>query len=472
MKRLFNIYTSALLGILMLVAPSCDLSTINVDPTRPADVDLRLILPALITQTAYNQSSNPARISGIIMQQMIGFDAQQVAYTDYQLPQNTFNNYWRTGTYAGALKDCQVIIDKAAEEGQPYYAGIAKVLMAENYGMLAALFGDVPFSQALLGTENLTPAYDTQEAVYAGVQSLLDDAISDLSQAEVAGGPSSDDLIFNGDAALWISTANALKARYTMHLTKRNGATAATAALALIENSAFASAADQPNFFWSTVQTAANPIALFGIQRPNTLVIDTRFNEWMDGNSDPRLPYYMTTNGSEWQFYDASAGLRWSSNDSPIPLISYTELSFLKAEALLWTGADDATVQAALETAISESMAEVGVTDSAAVAAYIADRGDMSGLSGTDEKLERIMEEAYVGLYGMGFQQVWTNYRRNGYPALTPSASGAGGLNPSGVIPRRFLYPDSESTTNRLNWEAAQASQGGALLDADTWAFE
>ncbi|MEM6344664.1 MAG: SusD/RagB family nutrient-binding outer membrane lipoprotein [Bacteroidota bacterium] len=463
---------SALLGILILVAPACDLSTINVDPTRPADVDLRLILPALITQTAYNQSSNPARISGIIMQQMIGFDAQQVAYTDYQLPQNTFNNYWRTGTYAGALKDCQVIIDKATAEGQPYYSGIAKVLMAENYGMLAAMFGDVPFSQALKGTENLTPAYDSQEAVYAGVQALLDDAINDLSQAEVAGGPAADDLIYSGDAAAWIGTANALKARYTMHLTKRNGATAANAALALIENSAFSSAADQPNFLWSTVQTAANPIALFGIQRPNTLVIDARFNAWMDGNSDPRLPFYMTTNGSEWQFYDAGAGLRWSSNDSPIPIISFTELSFLKAEALLWTGADDATVQAALEDAISASMAEVGVTDTAAIDAYIADRADMSGLSGTDEKLERIMEEAYVGLYGMAFQQVWTNYRRNGYPALTPSASGSGGLNPSGVIPRRFLYPDSESTTNRENWEAAQAAQGGALLDADTWAFE
>ncbi|MEL6588683.1 MAG: hypothetical protein AAFQ68_01305, partial [Bacteroidota bacterium] len=68
MKKLFNLYTAVLMGMTLLLAPACDLASINVDPTRPADVDLRLVLPAMITQTAYNQSSNPARISGIIMQ--------------------------------------------------------------------------------------------------------------------------------------------------------------------------------------------------------------------------------------------------------------------------------------------------------------------------------------------------------------------------------------------------------------------
>lgn len=470
MKKIVKLSAALLLSITVLIAPSCELAPINIDPTRPADVDLRLILPALLTQTAYNQSANPARITGIIMQHLQGFDAQQVAYTDYQLPQNTFNNYWRTGTYAGSLKDCQVIIDKAAEEGQPYYAGIAKIMMAENYGMLASMFGDVPFSQALKGTENLTPAYDTQEEVYAGIQDLLDEAIDDLSQPEVPGGPSSDDLVYGGDAAAWIATANALKARYTMHLTKRNGAAAAAEALTLL-GSAFSSNAEEPLFYWSTTLTSANPLALFGIQRPNTLVIDNRFQAWMDGNSDPRLPFYMTTNGSEWQFYDASAGLRWSSNDSPIPLISFTELEFLRAEALLWTGASDGEVQAALTSAIEANMAEVGVSDTAAIAAYVAARADLSGLGSTEEKLERIMEEAYVAYYGMAFQQAWTNFRRTGYPELTPSAGGSGGLNPSGVIPRRFLYPESEATTNRANWQAATDRQGGALLDDDTWAF-
>ncbi|MEL6650320.1 MAG: SusD/RagB family nutrient-binding outer membrane lipoprotein, partial [Bacteroidota bacterium] len=73
--------------------------------------------------------------------------------------------------------------------------------------------------------------------------------------------------------------------------------------------------------------------------------------------------------------------------------------------------------------------------------------------------------------FGMAFQQSWTNFRRTGYPALQPDPNSVNSYNPRGIIPKRMLYPESEQTTNRLNWEAAKMRQGGALLDADTWAF-
>ncbi|MEO1452091.1 MAG: SusD/RagB family nutrient-binding outer membrane lipoprotein, partial [Bacteroidota bacterium] len=82
------------------------------------------------------------------------------------------------------------------------------------------------------------------------------------------------------------------------------------------------------------------------------------------------------------------------------------------------------------------------------------------------------IEEAYVSYYGVAFIQSWTNYLRTGYPALTPKANSAEGLNPSGVIPRRFLYPVSEVQTNADNVQAAKDRQGGALLDVATWAFQ
>ncbi len=58
------------------------------------------------------------------------------------------------------------------------------------------------------------------------------------------------------------------------------------------------------------------------------------------------------------------------------------------------------------------------------------------------------------------------------YPALTPSPIGSNGFNPSGVVPRRYLYVESETQTNKDNVAAARAAQGGALLDVDVWAFE
>jgi len=447
MKRLIYILVGAI--AMTFTLNSCDLPETNIDPTRLNDVSLNLILPTAISQTAYNQSALQARMPGIIMQQFVGFDAQQVQYTDYVITSNEFNNYWNFGLYAGALKDCDVIITKAVDEGQIHYEAIAKVLMAYNYGMATTMFGDIPFSQALKGLDNLKPEYDTQEQVYAGIQQLLDEAISLLGQDGPAGGPAGDDLIYGGNAASWAAFAHGLKARFYMHLTKRdNGAYGKV--LSEIDM-AFASLGDQPNFAWEVALNSACPIASFGIERSNTLNIDGRFADWMDARTDPRKDLYMKLNaaGTDWVFHESGDGnLYWAQNNTVVPLQSYVELALMRAEALQGTGAGEAEVSAALAAGIAASMQQVGL-DSATYGAYVAAQSDLSGLSDA-EKMERIIEEAYSSYYGFSFLEVWTNYRRTGYPALSPSSNGVNGLNPSGVIPRRFPLPIREETTNGL----------------------
>jgi len=304
-----------------------------------------------------------------------------------------------------------------------------------------------------------------------GVQQLLDEAIIDLSGAAVPGGPSGDDLIFGGDGAKWVATARALKARYFMHLTKRDDQ-AASKALAEI-GQAFGSTADQPNFAWESNINSNNPLAKFGLERPNTLIIDSRFGQALIDREDPRKDFYVAEPepGTFQYFQSGNSNLVWVQNNSVIPIISYAELKFLEAEALLRTGADDATISAALEAAITATMDQIGI-DPAVYADYVAANSDVSGLGGFEEKLEKIITEAYYGYYGYAFQQIWTNFRRTGYPDLTPSPNGSNGVNPSGVVPRRFLYPNSEDNTNSENLNAARSRQNGALLDADTWAFE
>jgi hypothetical protein len=46
------------------------------------------------------------------------------------------------------------------------------------------------------------------------------------------------------------------------------------------------------------------------------------------------------------------------------------------------------------------------------------------------------------------------------------------GSNPSGVIPRRWIYPIDERSSNTENMDAAIASQGGEKLDVALWAFK
>jgi hypothetical protein len=454
-----------LLVCLIFGLGACDkkLDELNIDPTKLTDVELRLMLPEIISQAIFNEGTNQNRIAGIIMQQFEGIDAQQLQYTSYVLGEDAVNNFWRFGLYTGVLRSCQVILDKAAEEGATYYSGVARVIMANQYGIATSIFGDIPFSEALLGTDNLKPVYDSQESVYAGVQTMLDDAIRDLTDgAGYAGG----DLIFDGDAAAWIATAKALKARYYMHTGKRNGSAYGTALIEL--SGAFQSLDAQPQFTFESSETANWALAKFGIERPSTLGISGNFVSVMD--NDPRQPHYMEDLGGPlFDFYNGTnADLTWAQNTSTIPMISYVEVKFIEAEAIARTGGTQGDIEAALSAGITASMMQAGASD---YDQYVTDNSDLSGLD-MDGMIQKIMMEAYKAYFGYAFHETWANYRRTGFPVLTHHPNGTNGFNPSGVVPRRLLYVESESQTNSANVEDARARQGGGLLDQDVWAFK
>ena len=452
----------SLIIIAAFLMPSCSQETfeeVNIDPTQLSDVGMNLILPEILSQAAYNKGATPGRAAGIVMQQFEGFDAQQVQYTQYTFGSDAFNNYWVSGLYSGVLRSCQVLIDKAETEGATFYSGVAKVVMASEYGLATSFFGDIPFSEALKGTDNLKPSYDAQQDVYKGVQAMLDDAISDLNSGTGYGGG---DLIFGGEADAWIKTAYAFKARYQMHLLKREGNAPAGVLNSL--GVAFKSLDEQPNFEFGTAQTNNYSLAKFGAERPSTLIIGQFFADLMDG--DPRQDAYMFTDGTTWFYFNTgNPALVYARDNAVIPLISYVEVKFLEAEALARTGADAST---ALAQAITASMVQSEVTD---YDAYVAEKSDLSGLS-DEQVIQRIMEEAYKGYYGYNFSETWSNFRRTGYPAITPHPLGANGFNPSGGVPKRFPYVVNEQQTNLVNLQAAQAAQNGALLDVPVWAFQ
>ncbi|MFK7926226.1 MAG: SusD/RagB family nutrient-binding outer membrane lipoprotein [Bacteroidia bacterium] len=459
-----NILLLALcLGLSIL--SSCEITEVNVDPGRPTKVLLKQQLPIALLQTASNQSSIAGRAAAGFVQYFSGTGC----WPNYYMPPATLDLYWAEGMYAGALKDAQNIVAQAELEDQPHYRGIARILLAENYGMLASMFGEVPFSEALAGNEQLNPRYDTQKEVYEGVQKLLDLAITDLTQSIREGGPAEDDLIFGGDASAWIATAYALKVRYAMHLSRRDPK-AATKALQWLENGAFSSLETQADFQWDQSQRAPNPLAEYAIDRPYTMVIDEAFHDLMENRNDPRIDFYMRYDGNEWMYFMANEPLRWSDPNAEIPLISYAELMFLKAEALLYTAATDVEIEQAMQIAIRANMTDVGVPGTE-IDMYLGQWGQFPMGLDEDGKLAYILNEAYFAYYGMAFQQVWTNFRRTGLPALQAQSGSYSSYNPSGIIPRRFLYPESEQTTNLTNWKEASMRQGGALLDADTWAF-
>ncbi|WP_168196255.1 SusD/RagB family nutrient-binding outer membrane lipoprotein [Echinicola soli] len=454
MKKLYNTYISLFLVVLF----SCEntpFDELNNDPTALTEVDLNLMLPEVLSSSMFNEGGGGPRAIGIIMQQFIGLDAQQIDYTQYILGTDLLNNYWRGGLYAGVLRSCDVMIKQAQQEDAPFYEAVGKVVMANQYGISTSYFGSMPFTEALQGAEVFQPKYDTQEAVYMGVIQMLDEAITILSGEPIgyAGG----DLIYDGNVKRWLKTAKALKARFLMHQTKRNSSNYSAALTEL--GGAYTSIEEQSDFQFETAQISNYSLAKFGIERPSTLGIDSRFAEMMKG--DPRRPFYMFQDGDGvWQYFGSDANLPYSKSDAKIPMISFAEVKFMEAEALLETGADPAM---ALKEAIVASFDQCGADGGEAYA-------DAVITEGIDK--ETIIVEAYKAYYGTAFHETWVNYRRTGFPVLEANPNGSNGFNPSGVVPKRFLYPDSEFQTNMENVTAAQKAQDGALLDVALWAFE
>jgi hypothetical protein len=301
----------------------------------------------------------------------------------------------------------------------------------------------------------------------------LDDAIIDLSTASYSNPapPSSDDLVFGGNTANWIATARALKARYHMTLSKRN-TSAAVSALAAINAGAIASAAVEPLYPFESAQNGANPFFLFGQQRPKTLIQNDAFVTTLANNADPRAVsiYVNDVAGDPLYYQPYNTSLYWSQANTAVPMISYEEVKMIEAEALLRTSASDVAVLAAMEAAIRANMTRLGVS-TADADTYVTARVNFTGLTTTEQKLEKLINEKYVCMYGQSNLEAWSDYRRTGYPALTPVASNGGGLNPGSQIPRRFIYPISERQTNEVNVEAAKTRQGGDLMNVALWAF-
>jgi hypothetical protein len=131
----------------------------------------------------------------------------------------SFNGIW-SSAYSGVLADIQALEPIAEESGLTYQLGASKVMKAYVLFTLVDLFGDVPFSEALLGNENLNPGVDAQTDVYNAALAELDEAIAILA-TETTVLPS-DDMYFalnNGGSvssdlqANWITAAKSLKLR-------------------------------------------------------------------------------------------------------------------------------------------------------------------------------------------------------------------------------------------------------------------
>jgi hypothetical protein len=145
-------------------------------------------------------------------------------YENFANPQ-AFNLMWERG-YSNVLKDCDVLITQADANQYTTHAGIARIMQAYTLSVLIDCFGNVPFSQAFKGADELNPGVDRMEDLYPVIIAILDKAILDLNTAPNVLAPAVNDFYYGGTLARWIRLANSLKLKLNLNL--RNTAAIST----------------------------------------------------------------------------------------------------------------------------------------------------------------------------------------------------------------------------------------------------
>ena len=349
----------------------------------------------------------------------------------------------------------------AAQKGLHAYTGVADILLALHLNMATNLWGNIPYSQAFTGVQNLTPAFDDQKALFDTAFNLLDAGIATFSQASEDELPAASDFIHGGKYDAWIKTAHAIKARMLNQLTKTSSYSP-DAVLAELQQ-AYTSNSDDAQV--STFEVR-NPWAQVAVNNAG-LDLDGWLSAYFVGVTkdsiydvfDPRLPliatitrygdYRGTPNGkgrtgtgTENKESYLSVGGWYSSDNSPLQIITYSECKFIQAEAAFRKG-DNATAYAAYMEGITANMKKMGVADTA-IASYITNPVVAVGADALT--LQRILAEKYVACFLNPV--TWDDMRRNDYNYKDFMLPQGAVLN---TFIQRLSYPVNESSANSAN---------------------
>lgn len=433
MKKL--LYTFILVGSMSLSGCSGFVNGYDISPNSPTNVSINLLLPSaeLGLQAAYTGSLD--RNASVFTQQLAGTQYQMLDVASYVLREGDNTNDWNV-IYTNVVQTTNDLISKAGTDN-PYYVGIAKVLKAMALGLATDVWGDVPASEAGLGvaTGNLTPKYDAQKDILVYIQGLLDDAITQFgttaSQNKLT--PGSNDLLYGGDISQWKNLAYAIKARYANRLSKSDPQGSATNVLTYLNKiqnfknfAAIYGSATQENNQWYAFQQARKDYIKMGKFFVDTLI----------SLNDPRLPFYAALNssgvykGSPANSTDLTAsniGPFVNKKDAPIYLVTNAELLFMSAEANFRLGNKG---QAATDFNNAVAYSINLVTGVAAPATYITANASETAAS---INLHKIMTHKYLAMFIN--VESWSDWRRTGYPLLTPNNSSAVAIQ---GIPRRY----------------------------------
>src|SRR6267154_2785834 len=213
MKKIFKIFRL----VLAVLSTACsNYLDINTNPNLPTAVTPNLILPQAMAATAatlngYNGYGSQAG----------GYAANAGGYggfnelVSYAYTTNNYSGGLWSNTYDN-LEDYEYIINSTnGDNANIYFNAVATIMKVFDFQLLVDTFNDIPYTDALKGSANLTPKYDHASDVYAGLASDLDLAIAQINNgngfAQKPNPITNYDIVFHGNMTKWVQLANTIK---------------------------------------------------------------------------------------------------------------------------------------------------------------------------------------------------------------------------------------------------------------------
>jgi hypothetical protein len=421
MKKLIFIFLISV----SLINVSCEGYTegLNKDPNNFNSAPAELIVGQAQLGWMQLATSNSARYASIFMNHFSGEDRQYLTVNNYSTTAADYDDTWEDA-YVRGIAQAKFTQQLANDAGNVKLAAIAKIAEAATFGEMAALFGDIPFTEAADPDNYPTPMYDGQAAVLAGVQNMLSDAIANLGNDAAS--------LYAGNrmssAATWKEVAYSLKARY--YLIAKDYGNALTNARLGIDTPAkslvtlHTTSTDTENLYYQfTVDERDGYLGATGSHLVNLLSGVTPRLIATPGDAN-RYNSYFAANGSNVILNVSNSG--YFAETASMNLISYEEVKLIEAEAANRTG-DPGDV-----AAFNEIRAHLATT-------YGGSFPATASASGSAALLNEILEEKYITL--VGELQPFHDVRRTNNALNIPAKIGS-------VIPQRFIYPQVEIDTN------------------------
>lgn len=501
-----------LIIFLLTAIASCEknLAKLNVNETNSTTLDPALLLNQAIINTSFPVKSLVFDVG--IVQQMVTPNGGVLAGANFNQDSRdvTTQPLW-TAYYQSVIKNSYDAIAKSKDlTTRTNMYNMGRIYQSYIFMILTDEFGDIPYSQggAGLAERILLPKYDRQQDIYPKIIQELSEAAAALTTTSTI---ETGDMLYAGDVAKWKKFAYSLMLRAGMRLSKIDAAKAQSTVQAAFAGGVITANAD--NAFIRHDANFTQPIGatLNGSEAAN-FYLTKPFVDQLKNTSDPRLQaiairYVGAKTGTGQtvaigstapaqqigmpigkdngsinaaatadglaSFYDYSQvdRRRMVKVSSPVFLVTAAQTNLLLAEARFRGWITTGTAAQYFADGIKANMDQMASYDvNSAVPATARDNYVTANPLTSGTELEQINTQYWIASFLNG-PEAFANFRRSGFPTLTPNPYGQPGNPdvPNGTFIRRLTYPTSELSVNTDNVNEAIGRQGVDKLSTRVW---